>query len=93
MRKVFVPALLALALSSAPARADGCGFGFKWNISGSLCASISPCAPSCGPCGGGGGGGGGPWYGYYPMEAYFNASATRKLPSTWRASPVFFPLA
>src|SRR5262249_32359812 len=85
MRKSLVPALLALALSALPARAGGCcgSFGFKWNMSGSWCASISPCGPSCcNPCGGygGGGGGNGPWYGYWPLEAYFNAPALPQYP-------------
>src|SRR4051812_43602810 len=84
MKRVFWTSLLALPLLAAPAQANG--FGFKFNLGGSLYGNLTPLCGGCpgggGPCGGVGGGGGqlGPWYSYWPLDAHFQTPALPQYP-------------
>src|SRR5438067_2500025 len=91
MNRHFALALVALALTALPARADG--FGFNANVGLSFqcnwwgCNPCGPCGPGCGPCGPVQLG---PWYQYWPMGAHFQTPAPITYPF-WPAPQVAPP--
>jgi hypothetical protein len=85
MMRHFGIAIIALAVTALPARADGpYGFSFDARLSGSFQWNCwNGCGPSCGPCFGGCGpvcAPLAPWYLYWPMDAHFQAPAPISYP-------------